>query len=78
MGEVSIVEENSITLKLGMGEYNLSSLKHDIPIRGVDIVLGIQWLRTIGTVFTNYNKLFMSFEFEGIQYELKGLKYSPS
>lgn len=49
-----------------------------IPIGGVDVVLGILWLGTLGTISTNYNELFMRFELKGIQYELKGLKYAPS
>jgi hypothetical protein len=65
-------------IKLSMGEYNLEIPMYAIPIGGVDVVLGIQWLRTLGTISTNYNELFMRFELEGIQYELKGLKYGPS
>jgi hypothetical protein len=64
-------------IKLSMGEYNLEIPIYFIPIGGVDI-LGIQWLRTLGTISTNSNKLFMRFELEGIQYELQGLKYGPS
>jgi hypothetical protein len=61
-----------------MGEYNLVIPTYAIPIGGVDVVLGIQWLRTLGIFSTNYNELFMRFELEGIQYELKGLKYTSS
>jgi hypothetical protein len=32
----------------------------------------------LGTISTNYKELFMRFELEGIQYELKGLKFTPS
>ena len=49
-----------------------------ISIGGVDVVLGIQWLRTLGTISTKYNESFMIFELEGIQYELKEFKYPPS
>jgi len=61
-----------------MGEYNLEGPMYIIPIGGVYVVLGIQWLRTLGTISTNYRELVMIFELEGIQYELKGLKYGPS
>ena len=65
-------------IKLGMRDYNLLSPMYDIPIGGVDVVLGIQKLGTLGTLSTNYTELFMRFELEGIQYELKGLKSPPS
>jgi hypothetical protein len=64
-------------IKLSMGEYNLEITMYVIPVGG-GCFLGIQWLRTLGTISTNYDKLFMRFELEGIQYELKGLKYGPS
>ena len=60
-----------------MGEYNLEILMCSIPIGGVDIFLGFQWLRILGTISTNYQESFMRFELEGIQYELKGLKSWP-
>jgi hypothetical protein len=65
-------------IKLSMGKYNLSSLMYVIHIGGVDVVLWIQWLRTLGTINTNYNELCMCFELKAIQYELKGLKFSPA
>ena len=65
-------------IKLSMGEYNLEGPMYIIPIGGVYVVLWIQWLRTLGTISTNYRELVMIFELEGIQYELKGLKYGPS
>ena len=49
-----------------------------IRIGGVDVVIGIQWLRTLGAIYINYNVWFMRFDLEGIQYELKELKYTPS
>jgi hypothetical protein len=61
-----------------MGEYKLEIPMYDISIGGVDVVMGIQWLRTLGIVSTYYKELFMRFELEGIQYQLKGLKYAPS
>lgn len=61
-----------------MGGYKLSSLMCDIPITEVYVVLGIQWLRILGIISTNYNELFMTFELKGIQYKLKGLKYPLS
>lgn len=31
-------------------------------------------MRTLGTIYTDYNELFMVFAFQGIKYEIKGLK----
>jgi hypothetical protein len=53
-------------LKLNMGEYNLESPMYSIPIGGVDVVLGIKWLKKLGTIPTNCNELFIRFELEGI------------
>jgi hypothetical protein len=49
-----------------------------IPIGGVYVVLGIQRLRTLGIISTNYNDSLMRFKFEGIRYEINGLKYTLS
>ena len=49
-----------------------------IPIGEVDVVIKIQWLRTLGIVSTNYSESFIRFELEEIQYELKSLKSTPS
>ena len=40
-------------IKINLGGYNLSIPIYVIPIGGVDVVLGIQWFRTLGTVSTN-------------------------
>jgi len=45
-----------------MEEYNLENPMYSIPIEGVDVVQGIQWLRALGTISTNYNRVFMRFE----------------
>jgi hypothetical protein len=65
-------------IKLTMREYNLQIPMYVIPIGGVDVVFGIEWLRKLGTISTNYNELFMILELEGSQHELKGLKIGPS
>jgi len=57
-------------IKMGMGEHKLEISMYAIPIRGVNVVVGIKRLRTLGVIFKNYNELFMIFELEGVQYEL--------
>jgi hypothetical protein len=39
-----------------------------------DIVLGIEWLRTLGLITMDFLELYMSFQKDGHSYTLKGLK----
>ena len=36
-----------------------------IPMGGVDVVLGIQWLQSLGTMAFNFQELFMKFHWKG-------------
>lgn len=45
---------------------------HVLPLCGVDIVLGVQWLKSLGPVLIDYNDLTMKFVHEGKLIELKG------
>lgn len=38
---------------------------HVLPISGANIVLGVQWLKSLGLVLTNYNTLSMQFFYQG-------------
>eukprot|EP00253_Pinus_taeda_P035146 PITA_35146 len=60
-------------IKLSMGEYVLNSPMLSIPVGGVDIVLGVQWLQSLGTIVFNFQELFMKFSVEGKQLELRGI-----
>jgi predicted aspartyl protease len=44
-----------------------------IPLSGAELVLGVQWLKTLGPILTNYEKLTMSFTKDGQQIELQGV-----
>jgi hypothetical protein len=48
-----------------MGEYVMNSPMISIPMGGVDVVLGIQWLQSLGTMDFNFQGLFMKFSLEG-------------
>ena len=48
-----------------MGEYVINSPMIDIPMGGVDVVLGIQLLQSLGIVDFNFQELFMKFSLEG-------------
>jgi hypothetical protein len=48
-----------------------------IPMGGVDIVLGIQWLQSLGTMAFNFQELFMKFSLEGKEIALRGITGKP-
>ena len=64
-------------VKLSMGEYVLSSPMLSIPMGGVDVVLGVQWLQSLGTIAFNFQELFMKFSVEGKEVELRGISGKP-
>jgi len=45
---------------------------HVLPIAGANVVLGVQWLKSLGPVLTDYNTLCMKFFHAGNLVELKG------
>ena len=45
---------------------------HILPLCGADVVLGVQWLKTLGPVLTDYTSLNMKFIMGGKLIELKG------
>jgi hypothetical protein len=48
-----------------MEEYVMNSPIISIPMGGADVVLGIQWLQSLGIVDFNFQELFMKFSLEG-------------
>ena len=43
-----------------------------LPLEGADAVLGVQWLKMLGPVVTDYEKLSMKFVWEGKLIHLEG------
>ena len=64
-------------IKLFMGEYVLNSPMLSIPMGGADVVLGVQWLQSLGTIAFNFQELFMKFSVEGKEVELRGIAGNP-
>eukprot|EP00253_Pinus_taeda_P034224 PITA_34224 len=60
-------------VKLSMGEYVLTSPMLSIPMGGADVVLGVQWLQSLGTIAFNFQELFIKFSMEGKEVELRGI-----
>ena len=56
-----------------MGEYVLNSPMLSIPMGGADVVLGVRWLQSLGTIAFNFQELFMKFCAEGKEVELRGI-----
>ena len=46
-------------INIAMGEYVLNSPMISILMGGVDVVLGVQWLQSLGTVAFNFQKKIM-------------------
>ena len=46
---------------------------NSLPITGLDMVLGIEWLETLGSVECNWKDLTMGFEWENKKQRLQGI-----
>eukprot|EP00253_Pinus_taeda_P008981 PITA_08981 len=60
-------------IKLSMAEYVLNSPVLSILMGGVDVVLGVQWLQSLGTIAFNFQEVFIKFFSEGNEVELRGI-----
>ena len=57
-------------IKLTMGEYVLNNPILSIPMGGANVVLGAQWLQSLGMVPFNFQELFLNYFLEGKEVEL--------
>ena len=57
---------------MGLAPQNTSVDFHVLPICGADVVLGVQWLQSLGPVLTEYTSLTMKFIYAGKLIELTG------
>ena len=64
-------------IKLSMREYVLNIPMLSIPMGGVDVVLGVQWLQSLGIIAFNFQELFMKFSVEGKEVEIRGIIGKP-
>ena len=48
-----------------------------IPMGGFDVVLGVQWLQSLGTIAFNFQELFLKIFSEGKEVELQGITGKP-
>ena len=61
-------------IKVQMDNYILNDSFFVAPIGGVNAILGIQWLKTLGTYATNHAEDFIEFKQKGISYKIHGIK----
>jgi hypothetical protein len=60
-------------VRLQIGDYHLKSHMFAIDMGGCDIVLGADWLRTLGPILMDFKALTMQFDQEGHQYKFQGI-----
>ena len=77
--EVTVADGNSITCQHVVKKFSWKMGGHDftfevmlIDLCSCDMVPGVQWLSTLGTVKWNFTKLFMEFEVDKQLINLKG------
>jgi hypothetical protein len=58
---------------LQIGLYNLKSHMFSIDMGGCEIVLGVEWLRTLGPITMDFNELTMQFQHVRKQYKVQGI-----
>ena len=61
-------------IKLFIGEYVLNSPMFSIPMRGANVVLGVQWLQSLGTIAFDFQEILIKFSSKGKGVELRGIK----
>jgi hypothetical protein len=67
------VEGACENVRLQIGDYHLKSHMFAIDMGGCDIVLGADWLRTLGPILMDFKALTMQFDQEGHQYKFQGI-----
>lgn len=55
-------------ISLKIQDFQCTTDFYALPLEGCDIVLGVQWLRTIGPVLWEFDKLYMKFRKENTTY----------
>jgi hypothetical protein len=58
---------------LQIGDYHLKSHMFSINMGSCEIVLGAEWIRTLGPILMDFKELTMQFDQEGQQYNFQGI-----
>ncbi|MCH81628.1 hypothetical protein A2U01_0002419, partial [Trifolium medium] len=59
-------------VSLSLGPHTFSVDLFVLPLSGAELVLGVQWLKTLGPIVTDYTQLTMSFSYQGQVVNLVG------
>jgi hypothetical protein len=83
--QVMIVDRRTInclgkchSIKLSMGDLFLDCPMISIQMGSVDVVLGVQWLQSLGTMALNFQYLFMRFSSKGKEIDLRDIQWKLS
>jgi hypothetical protein len=60
-------------VRLQIGDYHLKSHMFAIDMGGCDIVLGVEWLRTLGPILMDFQNLTMQFDQGGHKHKFQGI-----
>jgi hypothetical protein len=60
-------------VQLQIGQYHLKYHIFSIDMGGYDIVLGVEWLHTVGPILMDFKDLTMQFQQEGQEYKFQGI-----
>jgi hypothetical protein len=82
--QVMIVDRGTInysgkchSIKINIGEYLLDIPMIYIQMGGVYVVLGVQWLQSLGTMALNFQDIFLIFSSKGKEIDLRGIRGKP-
>ncbi|XP_071735106.1 uncharacterized protein [Rutidosis leptorrhynchoides] len=77
-GGKTLTTNKCVDFQWQMGGHTFKSDMLLLQIGGCDMVLGIQWLETLGDIMWNFEKLMMTFKYAGIKVVLRGQKSSAT
>lgn len=60
-----ISSKGRTTATLTIGQENFTTSCYSLPLDGLDLVLGVQWLRSLGPIVCNFDKHTMTFWRQG-------------
>lgn len=66
------------TCSVQLGQYDTLVDLQVLPLECKRVILGVQWLRALGLVTTDYANLLMKFLHEGRKEELRGVRMGPT